>query len=149
MSKNFTNLKETNIKIQVAQRAPHMLNPNRPTLTHIIIKMAKVKEWILKATREKQNVNYKGTPIRLSSDFSQKQNRPEGSGNHIFNVPKGKKLQPGVLYPAKISFKIEGEIKNFSNKQKLNECSNIKTILKEILKKVVRRNRMERTTIGE
>ena len=46
------------------------LNPNRPTPRHTIIKMAKVKERILKAAREKQSVNYKGTPIRLSADFS-------------------------------------------------------------------------------
>ena len=32
--------------------------------------MAKVKERILKATREKQSSNYKGTPIRISADFS-------------------------------------------------------------------------------
>ena len=31
-SENFPNLKETDIKIQVAQRAPNRLNSNRPTL---------------------------------------------------------------------------------------------------------------------
>ena len=63
---NFPNLKDTGFKIQEAQRAPNKLNPNRPTPRHIIIKMAKVndKERILKAAREKQNVTYKGTPIR-------------------------------------------------------------------------------------
>ena len=55
MSENFPNLKETDIKTQEAQRAPNKLNPNRPTLRHIIIKKAKVKdkERILKAAREK------------------------------------------------------------------------------------------------
>ena len=50
------NLKETDIEIQEAQRAPNKLNPNRPTPRHIIIRMAKVKdkERILKAAREKQ-----------------------------------------------------------------------------------------------
>ena len=43
---------------------------NRPTPRHIIIKMAKVKERILKAPREKQRVIYKGTLVRLSADFS-------------------------------------------------------------------------------
>ena len=64
---NFPNLKDTGFKMQEAQRAPNKLNPNRPTPRHIIIKMAKVsdKERILKAAREKQNVTYKGTPIRL------------------------------------------------------------------------------------
>ena len=70
MSENFPNLKETNIKIQEAQKAPNKWNPNRTIPRHIIIEMAKVKENIPKASREKQSVNYKGTPIRLSADFS-------------------------------------------------------------------------------
>ena len=43
MAENFPNLKETDIKIQEAQRAPNKLNPNRPTPRHSIIKMAKVR----------------------------------------------------------------------------------------------------------
>jgi len=49
-------------------------------------------------------------------------------------VLKGKNMQPRILYPAKIAFKTEGEIKIFSNKQKLKEYSNTKPRLKEILK---------------
>ena len=50
MSENFPNLKkETDIQVQEAQRVPNKMNPNR----HIIIKMAKVKERILKAVKEK------------------------------------------------------------------------------------------------
>ena len=66
MAENFPNLKETDNKIQEAQKTPTELNPNRPT-PPIIIKMAKVKdkERILKAAREKQTVNYKGIQIRL------------------------------------------------------------------------------------
>ena len=59
------------------------MNPNRPTPRHIIIKMAKVKdkERVLKAVREKQRVNYKGTPIKLSAVFFlQKHYWPEESG---------------------------------------------------------------------
>ena len=46
------------------------MNPNRHTPRHIVIKKAKVKERILKATREKERVNYNRIPIRLSVDFS-------------------------------------------------------------------------------
>ena len=48
------------------------MNPKRPMPRHIAIKMAKTnhKERILKAAREKQSANYKGTSIRLSADFS-------------------------------------------------------------------------------
>ena len=51
--------------------APNKLNPNRPTPRHVLIKMARVrgKERILKAARERQNINYKRTSIRLSADF--------------------------------------------------------------------------------
>ena len=56
MAENFPNLMETDIKIQEAQRVPNKLNPNRPTPRHTIIKMAKFKERILKATRGKANL---------------------------------------------------------------------------------------------
>ena len=39
-------------------------------------------------------------------------------------VLKGKNLKPRILYPARISFKTEGKIKNLSNKQKLKKYSN-------------------------
>ena len=46
-------------------------------------------------------------------------------------------MQPRIIYPARIPFKIEGEIKNISNKQKLKEYRNTKPILKEIVKGVL------------
>ena len=136
MADNFLNLKEEiDIQVQEAQRVPNKINANRPTPRHIIIKRAEVrdKERILKAEREKQRLSYKGTPIRLSPDFSTElQARRERQD--IFKVLKGKNLQPRILYPARLSFRIEGEIKNFSDKQKLKEYSNTKPTLKEILK---------------
>ena len=128
---NIPNLKDTGFKIQEAQRAP-----KRPTPRHIIIKMAKVsdKERILKAARGKQNVTYKGTPIRISADFSTETLQARREWKEIFKVLNGKNMQPRILYPARISFKIEGEIKIFPNKQKLKEYSNTKPRLKEILK---------------
>uniref|UniRef100_A0A8D1RM74 L1 transposable element RRM domain-containing protein n=1 Tax=Sus scrofa TaxID=9823 RepID=A0A8D1RM74_PIG len=139
MSENFPNLKETDIKIQEAQRIPNMLNPNRPTPRRITIKTAKVKdkERILKAAREKQSINYKRIPIRLSADFSTETLLARREWQDIFKVLKRKNLQHRILYPARISFKIEGEIKNFSSKQKLKEYSNTKPILKEILKELL------------
>ena len=46
------------------------MNPNRHTPRHVIFKVAKGKDRILKAAREKQRVIYKEIPIRLSTDFS-------------------------------------------------------------------------------
>ena len=96
MAENFPNLKHTDIKIQEAQRAPNKLNPNRPTPSHIIIKMAKVsdKERTLRVPREKQNVTYKGTPIRVSADFSTETLQARREWQKIFKVLKGKNMQP-------------------------------------------------------
>ena len=48
------------------------MDAKRPTPSHIIIKMPKVKdkERILKAARENQLVTYRRVPIRLSAYFS-------------------------------------------------------------------------------
>ena len=73
MMENFPNLmREKVTQIQETQRVPVKSNPKRPNSRHIIMKMAKFqdKEMILKAAREKQEVTYKGTPIRLAADFS-------------------------------------------------------------------------------
>ena len=71
--KNFPNMgKESLTQIQEAQRVPYKINPRRNTPRHILIKLTKMKdkEKILKAAREKKQITYKGTPIRLSADFS-------------------------------------------------------------------------------
>ena len=47
---------------------------------------------------------------------------------------KSKGLQPRLLYPARLSFKIEGEIRSFSDKKKLKEFANTKPVLQQMLK---------------
>ena len=67
MMENFPNLRrEKFTQIQETQRVPSKRNPKRPTARHIIIKVAKLqdKDRILKATREKKEVTYKGDPTR-------------------------------------------------------------------------------------
>ena len=94
---------------------------------HILIKLTKTKhkERILKAAREKQQVTYKGNPICLTADLSAETLQARREWQDIFKVLKGKNLQPRILYPARISFKIDGEIKSFSDKQKLREFSSV------------------------
>ena len=48
---------------------------------------------------------------------------------NIFKVMKGKNLQPGILYPARLSLRFDGEIKGFSDKQKLSKFSTTKPAL--------------------
>ena len=65
-------MREKFTQIQESQRVPIKKNPKRPTARHIIIKMANLqqKERIVKPAREKQEITYKGAPIRLAADFS-------------------------------------------------------------------------------
>ena len=64
--------KEIANQVQEVQRVPYRINPRRNTPRHILIKLTKTKhkERILKAAREKQQVTYKGKPIRLTVDLS-------------------------------------------------------------------------------
>ena len=87
-------------------------------MRHIVIKLTKIKDKdkILKATREKRQIIYKGTPIRLSADFSTEMLQGRKEWHDIFEVMKGKKLQPRILYPARLSFRSDGEITQFPDK---------------------------------
>ena len=84
---------------------------------------------MLKAAREKQQVTCKGNPIRSTADLSAETLQARREWQDIFKVLKGKNLQPRLLYQASISFKIDGEIKSFSDKQKLREFSMTKPAL--------------------
>ena len=92
---------------------------------HILIKLTKTKhkERILKAAREKQQVKYKGSPIHLTANLSAEILQARRERQDIFKVLKAKTLQPRLLYLARISFIINGEIKSFSDKQKLRVFS--------------------------
>ena len=107
-------------------------------LQHMLIKVTKTKhkERILTAAREKQQVTSKGNPICLTADLSAETLQARREWQDVFKVLKGKNLQPRLLVvtkiPARISFKIYGEIKSFSDKQKLREFSTTKPTLQQI-----------------
>ena len=78
-------------------------------------------------------MTYKGNLIPLTADLSAETLQARREWQDIFKVLKGKNLQPRLLYPARISFKIDGEIKSFSDKQKLRECDTTKPALQQML----------------
>ena len=79
----------------------------------------------MKAAREKKQVTYKGTPIRLSADFSAETSQAKREWHDTLKVMKRKNL-PRLLYPARLSFRFEGESKSFADKQKLKYFSTTK-----------------------
>ena len=93
IAKNFPHMgKEPLTQIQEAQQVPYKINPRRNTPRHILIKLTKVKEKekILKAAREKKQMTYKGTLIRLSADFSAETLQARREWHDILNMMKGK-----------------------------------------------------------
>ena len=96
----------------------------------------KDKERILKAARGKETVTYKGVPIRLSADFS-KETLQARRGWKVFKIMKSKDLHPRLLYPAKLLFRMKGQIKCFPDKVKLEEFIITKPLLYAMLKGLI------------
>ena len=81
--------------------------------------------------------NIHGNSHQAISDFSTETLQARREWHDIFKVMKGKDLQPRTLYPEKLSFRFEGEIKSFPDKQKLREFSTTKVSLPKILKELL------------
>ena len=94
----------------------------------------KHKEQILKVAREKQQITHKGILIRITADLSVETLQARREWQDILKMIKEKNLQSRLLYPARISFKYEGEIKSLTDKQKLRELSTTKPVLQQMLK---------------
>ena len=123
--------KEIATQVQETQRVPNRINPRWNIHRQVLIKLTKIKdeEQILKAAREKQQTTHKGIPIRITTDLSIKTLQARREWQDILKIMKEKNLQPRLLYPARISLKYEGEIKSFTDKQKLREFSTTKPAL--------------------
>ena len=97
----------------------------------------KHKEQILKVAREKKKqITHKGIPIRITADLSIETLQARREWQDILKVMKEKNLQPRLLYPARISFQYEGEIKSFTDKQKLRD--RVFTEVVDKLKEIIR-----------
>ena len=141
MKENFPSLaKEIDFQeVQEAQRVPKKLDQRRNTPRHIIITFPKMKdkERILSLILRESYLRtdtYKGIPIRLSADFSKEPLQARKGWKEVFKVMKGKELHPKLLHLTKLSFRMEGQIKCFSDKVKFKEFIITKLLLYEMLK---------------
>ena len=76
----------------------------------------KDKERILQGAREEQLVTYRGVSIRLAAYFPKETLQERRSWKEVLKMMKSKGLQPRLLYPAKLSFRIEGQLRSFPDK---------------------------------
>ena len=80
----------------------------------------------------------------LTADLSAEALQARREWQEIFKVMKGKNLQPRLPSPARISFTFNGEIKTFTDKQKLREFSTTKPALQQMLKDLSRQETQEK-----
>ena len=106
------------IQVQESQRVPYRIDPRRNMPRHILNKQRiNTTKKILKAAKKKQQLTSKGNPICLTADLSVDTLQGRRKWQTIVKVLERKNLQPRSLYPARILFKTDGEIKSFSDKQ--------------------------------
>ena len=91
----------------------------------------------IKSSKGKTTNTHKKIPIRISADLSIEILQARREWQDILKMMKENNLQPRLLYPARISFMYEGEIKSFSDKQKLREFCTTKPALQQILKDIL------------
>ena len=82
--------------------------------------------------------------MSLSADFSAEILQTRREWHDTFKVMKGKKLQPRILYPARLSFRFDGEINIFPDKQKLREFSTNNPAVQQMLKEFSRQETQEK-----
>jgi hypothetical protein len=140
MTENFPNLeKAMPIQVREASRTPNRLDQNRTTLQHIIIKTTSTEntERILNSVREKKQITYKGKPIKITANFSMERLKARRAWSEVFQALNKNNFNPKMLYPEKLSFKIDGAIKVFHDKQKLKEYMITKPPLQKILQGIL------------
>ena len=75
-----------------------------------------------------------GRNIRLTADPSTETWQSRKGWRDIFRVLKEKSMQPEILHPARLSFRMKGEIKSFQDREELKEYVTSKPALQEILR---------------
>ena len=116
------------------QRIQYRINPRRNSPRHILIKLTQTKhKENIENSKGKIRNNIQGKPHMFNSWSSAEILQGRREWQNIVKVLKGRNLQPRLLYQARISFKIDGDIKSFSDKQKLREFSSTKPALQQML----------------
>jgi hypothetical protein len=132
--------KSVPIQVQESSRTTYLVSDqNRATPQHIIIKTTntETRGRILKAVRAKKQISYKGKPIKITADFSTETLKTRKAWGKIFQALNENNFNPRILYPAKLSFKIDRTIKVFHDKQKLKQYMTTKPPLQKFLQGIL------------
>jgi hypothetical protein len=86
----------------------------------------------LKAVRQKKQIIYKGKSIKITADFFIETFKTRRTWSEVFRVQNENNFKPKILYPAKLSFKVDGAINVCHDKQKVKQYMTTKPPLQKI-----------------
>ena len=118
IAEKFPELEKARMQIQGARRVPPERDPNKKTRRHIIVRMldAVDRDTILQLARSKKEITHKGAPLRFTADLSEETLQAQRQWGDIVKKLNEMNTSPRILYPAKLSLKLEGAIHYFSDK---------------------------------
>ena len=130
--------KEVDTRVQEIYTNPNRQDQRKGSPHHIIIKLTNVeaKERILKAARVKDQVTFRGKPVRITPNLPNQVIKARRAWSDIIHTLEENNFQPRFLYPAKISIKFDREIETFHDKQKLKDFMSSKPALEKMLKEI-------------
>ncbi|XP_060221914.1 LINE-1 type transposase domain-containing protein 1 [Meriones unguiculatus] len=139
IEENFAELEEQGLEIISAHRIPNSVDEHRLTPRHILVKFwsAGDKQKILKASRVKKEITYRGSKIRLTADLSPGTIDARSQWSSIIKVLQEEGFQPRILYPAKLAFEFKGKTKIFFDIEEFKKFISDIPFLKEPLSNVL------------
>jgi hypothetical protein len=87
--------------------------------------------------KKKKHITYKGKPIKITADFSTETLKARKAWSEVFQALNENNFNPRILYLAKLSFKIDGEIKVFHDKQKQKQYVTTELPRQKILQRIL------------
>ncbi|XP_041911240.1 LINE-1 type transposase domain-containing protein 1 [Arvicola amphibius] len=139
IEENFAELEDQSLEIICAHRIPNSVDEHRLTPRHILVKFwsAGDKQKILKASRAKKEITYRGTKIRLTADLSPGTIDARSQWSGIIKVLQEEGFQPRILYPAKLAFDFKGKTKVFFDIEEFKKFISDIPFLKELLNNII------------
>ncbi|XP_045402501.1 LINE-1 type transposase domain-containing protein 1 [Lemur catta] len=139
VDENFPELKKDSpLEIISAYRIPSKIDRRRLTPRHILVKFWNFndKEKILRASKERKEITYQGTRIRLTADLSLDTLDARSKWSSVIKVLQDKGFKPRILYPAKLAFDFQGKTKIFLDIEEFRKSISCIPSLKELLENI-------------
>ncbi|XP_040613392.1 LINE-1 type transposase domain-containing protein 1 [Mesocricetus auratus] len=139
IEENFAELEDSSLEIVSAHRIPNAVDEHRLTPRHILVKFwsAGDKQKILKASRAKREITYRGSKIRLTADLSPGTIDARSQWSGIIKILQEEGFQPRILYPAKLAFDFRGKTKVFFDIEDFKKFVSDIPFLKELLNDIL------------